>query len=413
MAPLFSEMAENLIGSEVLKIASEINALKLAGKKILNFTVGDFDPKFFPIPLILKDGTKSALDAGETNYPPSSGVQLLREAVARFYTREFGYPTESKEVIIAGGARPLIYCIFTSLLDPGDVVLFPVPSWNNNHYSHLSRARTITLNCQAENGFLPTVEDLKPHLNVARLLCLNSPLNPTGTIFKENELKKICEAIVLENIRRQDLKQRPLFVMYDQIYWKVTHNKAKHFQPVQLCPEMKPYTFFVDGISKYFCGTGLRVGWSIVPENMIGPLSSLLGHIGAWAPKPEQIAAANFLEMKNEVDDFVAATLQKLAPRLSKLFEGILGLKNKGLPVDAIRPEGGIYISLQIKAQKKYGSNESLRKALLQQSGIALVPFQAFGLNEESGWFRLSVGAVSEQDCIDAIAKLEEFLLTL
>jgi aspartate aminotransferase len=102
---IVSKMAANLIGSEVLKIAGEINALKASGKKILNFTVGDFDPKYFPIPDLLSQEIAAALKKQETNYPPSSGITELRESVARFYTQEFKTPTKSSEVLIAGGAR--------------------------------------------------------------------------------------------------------------------------------------------------------------------------------------------------------------------------------------------------------------------------------------------------------------------
>src|SRR6188474_215041 len=176
-----SDLARGVVGSEILRIAAEIRALKAKGAEICNLTVGDFDPTQFPVPPKLLDGVRDALAAGHTNYPPSDGVPALREAVARFYEKRLGlkYPVES--VLITGGARPLLYGAYLTVLDRGDTVVYPVPSWNNNHYAYLSGARAVELTVHAGSNFFPTADDLRPHLGAARLLMLNSPLNPTGT----------------------------------------------------------------------------------------------------------------------------------------------------------------------------------------------------------------------------------------
>jgi len=127
-----SDLARGVIGSEILRIAAEIRALKAKGAEICNLTVGDFDPAQFPAPSKLLDGMRDALAAGQTNYPPSDGVVALREAVASYYGKHLGlaYPVES--VLITGGARPLLYGSYRTVLDPGDVAVYPVPAWNNN-----------------------------------------------------------------------------------------------------------------------------------------------------------------------------------------------------------------------------------------------------------------------------------------
>src|SRR5215471_19040732 len=191
-----SDLARGVVGSEILKIAAEIRALKAKGADICNLTVGDFDPAYFPVPRELLDGVRAALAAGHTNYPPSDGVLALREAVARFYTRGLGlaYPVES--VLITGGARPLLYGSYRTVLDPGDLVVYPVPSWNNNHYAYLCGARAAELNVGAEHNFFPTPEQLRPLLSEARLLLINSPLNPTGTVIDPEVLQEISELVV-------------------------------------------------------------------------------------------------------------------------------------------------------------------------------------------------------------------------
>ena len=151
-------MAGKLKGSEILKIAASIRALVRDGVDICNLTVGDFSPEQFRVPGLLADGIRAALERGETNYPPAIGVRPLREAVQRFYARELGleYPLES--IAIASGARPLIYGVYRTLIDPGDKVVYPVPSWNNNHYCHMLGATKLPITCGVESSFLPTRE---------------------------------------------------------------------------------------------------------------------------------------------------------------------------------------------------------------------------------------------------------------
>jgi aspartate aminotransferase len=407
-----SRMAGGLIGSEVLRIAGEIRALVASGRSVCNLTVGDFDPRYFPVPAKLAQGIHAALDGGQTNYPPSSGIPELRQAVARFYERELGllYPTES--VLIVGGARPVIYCIFRSLCDPGDRVIYPVPSWNNNHYTHMVDGVGVPIVCRPEARFLPTREDLAGKLAGARLLCLNSPLNPTGTAFTREGLAGICEMILEENEARAGRGERPLFLMYDHIYWMLRFGGIPHVTPPELFPEMARYTLFVDGISKGFAATGLRVGWGVGPVDVIERMSAVLGHIGAWAPRPEQAATVGLLDDGAAIREFETVFHRELQARLDLLHQGLQGMKRRGLPVDSIPPMGAIYLTARIHPDA-FQTNEEVRRWLLDAAGIAVVPFQAFGSTEEEGWFRLSVGAVSVAEVEAALPRLEGALREL
>jgi aspartate aminotransferase len=249
-------------------------ALVTKGAKICNLTVGDFSPKEFPIPTELRDRIGEALKAGETNYPPADGMPELRQSVQRFYEQGLGlrYPVEG--IVIASGARPIIYGIFRAVANAGDPIAFPVPSWNNNHYTYMLGGEPVVLHTGPEHGFMPTAEQLAPHLSRLRLLCLGSPLNPTGTMFSPDQLRTLCEAVVEENRRRARENRPPLVVMYDHIYWTLTFGSAQHVTPVGLVPEMAPYTVFVDGISKAFASTGLRVGWGVGPPSIISRMKT-------------------------------------------------------------------------------------------------------------------------------------------
>jgi aspartate aminotransferase len=413
-------MASGLVGSEILKIAAEIRTRMRDGKRICNLTVGDFAPSEFPIPDALREGVLAALVAGETNYPPASGVQELREAVSRFYARELGLDYPASSILIAGGARPLIYGTYRAVVDPGDKVVYPVPSWNNNHYCHMVGAREVAVQIGPESLFLPTRDALIGELADARLLCINSPLNPTGTAISAEGLRGICEAVVDTNDARKRTGERPLYLMYDHIYWMLCVDGVEHVTPPKLVPEMAPYTIFIDGISKAFAATGLRVGWSAGPADVIERMSALLGHVGAWAPRAEQVATVGLLDDPDAINGYLGKFRTGVNARLKALHEGFETMKTDGLPVESLPPMGAIYLTVRIDpfgkttpSGAKLETNEQVRAYLLDVAEFAVVPFQAFGVPQDSGWFRCSVGAVSEAEIREAMPRVAKALADL
>ena len=272
----------------------------------------------------------------------------------------------------------------------------------------------VVLPTDPEHGFMPTAEQLAPHLSRARLLCLGSPLNPTGTMFAADAARRrICEAVVGGEPARAARENRPpLLVMYDHIYWTLTFGAATHVTPVGLVPEMAPYTVFVDGISKAFAATGVRVGWGVGPPSIISRMKDIIGHTGAWAPRAEQVATARFLDDRPAMERYLVGMRKGVDSRLEALHEGLMELRAKGLPVSDIAPQGAIYLSVRFDLIGRAGlrTNEDIRKLLLERAGFAMVPFQAFGLPDETGWFRLSVGAVSERGHPRGAARVEAAL---
>ncbi|HXB13292.1 MAG TPA: pyridoxal phosphate-dependent aminotransferase, partial [Bacteroidia bacterium] len=325
-----SEMAENLIGSEILKLSGEINEKIRQGEKIYNFTVGDFNPTMFPLPDELKKEIIAAYNDNQTNYPPSDGILALRQSVAKFLSERLGLEYSAQnEILIAGGARPIIYAAYRALVDPGDNVFYPAPSWNNNHYIHLTAAKHIMMEAKPENNFMPTADDIFPHIGKLNLISLCSPQNPTGTVFTKEGLSAICELIVNENKKRSD-KKKPVYLLYDQVYNQLTFGDVKHFNPVSLCPEIRDYTVFVDGISKSLAATGVRVGWSMGNKKVMDKMKSIIGHVGAWAPKAEQVAVAKFLDNTKAVDTYMATFKDKIWQRLDAFYKGFAELKKEG-----------------------------------------------------------------------------------
>lgn len=413
-----SKLAQNLIGSEIVKIGNEVNDMKAKGAEITNLTIGDLDSNIYPIPDELKAGIQKAYADNLTNYPPASGILPLRESIAQDLKNRYGLDYSPKDILVSGGSRPLIYATFKTIVDENDKVIYPVPSWNNNHYAYLNSAQKIEIETKVENNFLPTAEELKPHLEEAVLLALCSPLNPTGTMFSKEQLKEICELIVAENKKRGE-DQKPLYLMYDQIYAMLTFGE-EHFNPVGLVPEMKDYTIFIDGSSKCFAATGVRVGWSFGPTEIMSKMTALLTHMGAWAPKPEQQAVAEFLRNTTEVDAFVNDFKGKMKHSLDTLHKGIQNLKTKGFAVESIKPMGALYLTIKLdylgKSTPKgevLSNTTDLVFYLIQQAGIALVPFSAFGNSRTMPWFRASAGGCSLQDIEAMFPRLEKALSEL
>ncbi|WP_312820087.1 pyridoxal phosphate-dependent aminotransferase [Kaistella carnis] len=413
-----SKLAANLIGSEIIKIGNQVNDMKSQGAEIANLTIGDLNSNIYPIPDLLKEEIQKAYQNNLTNYPPANGLLSLRKAISKDIKNRWNLDYSENDILVAGGSRPLIYAAFKTIVDANDKVIYPVPSWNNNHYSYLTEAQKIEVETSVENNFLPTAADIKPHIKGAVLIALCSPLNPTGTMFTKQQLAEICELIIEENKSRGE-GEKPLYLMYDQIYAMLTFG-GEHFDPVTLYPELKEFTIYIDGASKCFAATGVRVGWSFGPSVVIDKMKALLGHIGAWAPKPEQEAVSVLLNHPEKVDEFVNHFKGEIAESLTVLHNGIQDLKNEGFSVESIQPMGALYLTVKldyIGKTKPDGSliNDSsdLVFYLIEEAGIALVPFSAFGNSRNMPWFRASAGGVSLDEIKNMLPRLKDALQKL
>jgi aspartate aminotransferase len=414
-----SHLSETLIGSEIVKLGGEIRERIRQGETIYNFTVGDFDPQIFPIPKELEDSIVEAYRKHFTNYPLGEGNLDLREAIAAFSKRVQGLDYSLDEILVASGGRPLIYALYRAVCDKGDKVIYAVPSWNNNHYTHFVGGEHVIVEARAENNFMPTAEDLGPHLAGASLLALCSPQNPTGTTFRREDLKAICDLVVAENERRGP-QEKKLYVLFDQMYWMLTYGDIEHCDPVSLHPGMRPYTVFVDAVSKVFAATGVRVGWSFGPAHILNKMKAILSHVGAWAPMAEQKGVAQYLPQVDAIERYLAHFKMEVEERLRRIYEGFMLLKSEGLPVDAVAPEAAIYLTLKIDATGRRTAEGTVLKTqadvtsyILKEAKLAVVPFYAFGAANNTPWYRLSVGTCKKEEIDEMLAKLRAALRAL
>ncbi|MDB5006518.1 MAG: aspartate aminotransferase [Mucilaginibacter sp.] len=414
-----SLLAQNLHGSEIIKIAGEINELKKQGQDIANLTIGDFDSNIYPIPDQLKQGIVDAYGDNQTNYPPADGMLNLRESVSAFLKSRYDLDYSSNEILISGGSRPLIYSIYMAVVDPGDKVVFPAPSWNNNHYCDLTGSEAVIIQTGPEHNFMPTANEIRPHLKGAALLALCSPLNPTGTMFSKKDLEEICDLVIAENKTRK-AGEKPLYILYDQIYSQLTFGEHVHYNPVSLRPELKDVTIFVDGASKCFAATGVRVGWGFGPAHVINHMKSIVGHMGAWAPKAEQVAMAKYLKQDDFVKSYLSQLKSNIQNSLNTLHQDFQQLKTEGFNVDSIEPMGAIYLTVKVDYAGKTTPDGTVLKTsadinfyLIKEAKVAFVPFSAFGTPGDVNWFRVSVGASTLADIKELTPRIKEALSKL
>jgi aspartate aminotransferase len=414
-----SYLSETLIGSEIVSLGGEIREKIRQGEKIYNFTVGDFDPKIFPIPKELENEIIEAYRNHFTNYPAAEGNLDLRESISSFLKQRENLDYSTAEILVAGGGRPLIYALFRAVVDRGDKVIYAVPSWNNNHYAHFNDAEHIIVETEPENNFMPSAGDIEPHIKGASLICLCSPQNPTGTTITKKDLETICDMVLKENESR-GVNEKKLFMMYDQMYWHLTYGDVVHYDPVSLRPEMKQYVVYIDAISKVFAATGVRVGWSFGPAEIIDKMKAILGHIGSWAPMAEQKATAKFLLQKENIDEYLKQFKAAIEQRLHAIYDEFIKLKREGFRFDAIAPQAAIYLTIKIDlvgkkttGGKLLSNQTNVTAYILNEAKLAVVPFSAFGANKNSPWYRLSVGTCNLKDIPEMIEKLKEAMKKL
>lgn len=411
-----SFVGNNIVGSEIIKISQQIKEVSKT-RPVQNFSIGDFNPKINPIPEKLKEYIVESYNDDLTNYPMSPGELDLRISVSNYIKKTKGIEYTEEEILIGCGVRPLIYTIFKTIVDSEDTVMYPVPSWNNNHYSFLHSAIKIPIECKPDNSFFPTFEDVKGKLENTRLLCLCSPQNPTGRVIDKDTLKQICDEIVRVNKE----KTKKTYLFFDQIYSDLVPN-GLFTHPLDVCPEIRDYLICVDGVSKSLCATGVRVGWVFGPKNIISKMTEIFSHIGAWSPKPEQTAVAKYLNDYELISEFITNKVNQYSEISNKICEKLEELKQRKFRIDYQKPEGGIYISIYLGESQFFTTVENYVQFLIKNCGVGLVPFEYFGSTDNNGWFRMSIGGVDinnidevtkslETICVKSISEVNSWLV--
>ena len=400
-----SHFGELIVGSQIIGLN---NMIKSENPTAFNYTIGDFNPEIHEIPNLLKKLIFNEYQLKHTNYPASQGELSLRDSVSKHVKRTYNIDYSPNEILIGAGVRPLIYTLFKTLLDPKDVVVFPAPSWNNDHYSFLHECIALPINTLPENDFNLTLADVEENVPYMNMLCLCSPQNPTGTMLIK-DLDKMMYTILEENKKRLFFNIKPIYVFFDQIYMNLVEMKPE-YHPLLVCPEIRDYLICVDGVSKSLCAPGLRVGWMMAPSEIINSATQIFSHIGAWAPKPEQIGVGKYLREVADFDVFISQKRDDYV-RAMKPFMLVLD-KYKIYGFDYIKPDGGIYLSIKIPYKKTNKDMKHFISFLVNECNLGIVPFNYFGATD-SEWFRLSIGCVDPIYHVNDIVNFDQAILKI
>lgn len=372
--------------SLTLQITSRIKELKSAGKDVINLAAGELD---YDTPLAVKEEAISAIREGFTKYTPAVGIKELRSAVAQKYQEEYGLRYENEQIIITNGAKHAIFNALFALIEPGDEVIIFSPYWVS--YPEMVKLcdgipRIVTL--KASQGFRFNKELLETALSKrTKCLILNSPANPTGVVWQEEELKALHD-ICLE---------RRIFVISDEIYQHLIY-EGRHVPFASLSDQAYNHTITVNGVSKSHAMTGWRIGWLAAPVEVARAVAKIQSQQTSNPCSIAQRAALKALEDYSWIEEKIA----ELRRRRDFLVEGLTRLSLR-----VIKPEAAFYLFTDISSTGMDSFHFAQR--LLDQALVGLIPGKAFG---EDNFVRISF-ATSFQELEEGLKRIEKFLAEL
>lgn len=380
---MISDKLKGVSPSLTLGIAAKAKKMRKEGVHVINLSAGEPD---FPTPVNVKKAAIKALDDNFTYYTPTSGIFELKEAIAEKLESFNNVSYEPEQISISCGGKHSLFNIMQAILNPGDEVILPVPYW-------VSYPEQIKL-ADAKPVFVPTDSHYKIRAELledkiterTKLIILNSPSNPAGTICDESELNKISQ-IVLDN---------NLFIISDEVYEAFVYDNNKHVSIASLNQEIYTKTIISNAFSKTYSMTGWRVGYTAGPSELINAINRFQGHVTS---NPNSIAQKAALEALLGSQDCV----KEMVDAFDKRRKYMVGRLNEIAGLESTLPEGAFYAFPKIKSLDM--SSMEFAERLLDEAKVALVPGIAFGLDES---LRLSY-AVSQKDIEEGLNRIEDF----
>jgi len=366
---------EALVPSITLEVTARAKALVAAGRDILSLTLGEPD---FETPVHIRSAAALAIESGATHYTPVSGIAELRAAAAADLAAVHGVPIRADEVMVSTGAKQCLFNALQSLLDEGDEVLLPTPTWPS-HAELVRLAGGVAVLCPAtaESGFALDVEALRRKITSrTRLLMLSSPSNPTGALIDEATLRQIIRL----------LHEHPeLLVMTDDLYRRLVYAPGRFVSLLQLDPSLWGRVVLVDGVSKSYAMTGWRIGFCAAPRPLIAAMDKLQGQVTTNAAAVSQHAALAALQGDQAPTAKMVAEFDARRKVMLRALAAIPG-------VTCVEPHGAFYCFPDISAflGPTVPDDVALTRHLLDASSVAVVPGSGFFA---PGHIRLSYAA--------------------
>ena len=381
-----AERIKKIKPSPTLSLTSKAKQLKAQGKDVVDFSAGEPD---FDTPSFIKEAAVQAINSGFTKYTPTTGIPELKKCILEKFKRDNNLNYEPGQIVVSCGAKHSIFNTMLALVNRGDEVIIPLPYWvSYPEMVSLCEARARFIHTRQENNFKLKPEDLKKHIGAkTKLLILNSPSNPTGAVYSEDELNEIAGVCV----------EKKIFVISDEIYEKLTFDSLRHISIASLGKEIYGLTITVNGLSKSYAMTGWRIGYLGAPLDIAEAVSKIQDHSTS---NPNSIAQKAGLAALSMEGPFLKDMLAEFQRRRNYLIERLGQIKK----LSFFKPQGAFYLFCDI-SRTGIDSLDFARR-LLEEVDVALVPGEAFGRKD---YVRISF-ATSLGQIEKGMNRIEEWL---
>jgi len=377
-----SKKISNIAPSMTLAVDAKLKQMVADGIKVYGFGAGEPD---FDTPKYIRDAAVCAIEKGCTRYTAAQGTMDLRKAICAKLERENNLKYEPNQIIASSGAKHSLSNTFAAILNPGDEVILPIPYWvSYTEIIKLNDGVPVLVPTKKENNFKMTKAELKNALTPkTKAILINTPSNPTGAVYTEQELKDIAEVAV----------ENELFVVADEIYERLTYDGKKQVSIASLGNEIKDLTILINGMSKTYAMTGWRLGYAAANEKLIKSMSSVQSHAVSHPSSITQYASAAAL---NGPQDDVEKMIQEFEKRRIYMYERINAIEG----LSCIKPEGAFYVFADISnyigkklCGVKLNSSLDFAQTMLEKGHVAVIPGAAFGADN---YIRLSYATSME-----------------
>jgi len=369
-----AKRTQNLNPSSTLAITAKAKKLKSEGHDIVNFAAGEPD---FDTPDFIKDAAITAIKTGFTKYTPTTGIPELKKIIADKLRKDNSLEYDPSQIVVSCGAKHSIFNALFVLLNKGDEVIIPSPYWvSYPEMVRLSEGKPCFIETLPQNDFKITIKDLEKYINPkTKAIILNSPSNPTGCIYTEDELRQIAKICVAKKI----------LVISDEIYEKIMFDNLKHVSIASFGKDIYNLTITVNGLSKSYSMTGWRIGYLAGPADIVDAVSKLQDHSTSNPTSISQKAAVAALNAPDDFSKLMAFEFQK---RRDYTIERLNKIKRIGF----VKPKGAFYIFCDVS---KVGLNSlTFANRLLDEVYVSLIPGIGFGRDD---YVRISFATSLEQ----------------
>ena len=392
---IISDSLKRIKPSPTIAVSQKAKELKAAGKDVIGLGAGEPD---FDTPDNIKNAAIKAIKDGDTKYTTVDGTNLLKQAIVNKFKRENNLTYSIDQITVGAGGKHVIYNLMMATLNKGDEVIIPAPYWvSYPDIVLLAGASPVVIECSEEQGFKLSAKDLESKINNnTKWLILNSPSNPTGACYSEQEIKNLSHV----------LKRNPhVNILSDDIYEHIIYDGFKFFTIAQI-PEIKNKVVTMNGVSKSYSMTGWRIGYAAGDKEVIKAIAKIQSQS---TTNPSSISQAAAVEALNGKQDFISVRAKAFQERRDFVVNSLNAIDG----ISCIKPDGAFYvfpsckglIGKKDKNGKKINSDSDFVESLLESNGVAVVQGSAFGLE---GFFRISY-ATSMDKLKDAMERIKNF----